>query len=395
MAKPEDDPYYQSLRNQEELLYEQNYNQTTSLLAQEAIHRQQEEGNRLQAEQNEQLKKLTAQNADLQRRLNEQNANLQRQIEQQRQQMLDQQRQMIDRERQWRYQTWRRSADGEAYETTWLPQASHVLARIETYTGQMGRAVDWDRDTISLAYNDEHSLPKKPAPPQIPEEPRFVRPFRPKPEKGTLLWWLHRINDPFIPFLIVAAFMVCLIVHDLYIGAGVFRTVAGWTFGAILYGGIIQAISSAIMGHLDRRAAIAFSIKMDKRKKEWENTVHAEWENTRRRIEEKYHSECNEYARLKQEWTDGLNAQLAVLPDAYSWSVENPRRIYAMLSDVIARIQDTLPAARDLPAVHMPELANPAMLSETAVESRATLERIRSGGYESLADEAYKRLIFS
>lgn len=66
-----------------------------------------------------------------------------------------------------------------------------------------------------------------------------------------------------------------------------------------------------------------------------------------------------------------------------------------MLSDVIARIQDTLPAARDLPAVHMPELANPAMLSETAVESRATLERIRSGGYESLADEAYKRLIFS
>lgn len=97
MSKPEDD-LYRSLQNQEELLYEQNYNQTTSLLAQEAIHRQQEENNRLQAEQNEQLRKLTAQNADLQRRLNEQNANLQRQLEQQRQQMLDQQRQMFDRE---------------------------------------------------------------------------------------------------------------------------------------------------------------------------------------------------------------------------------------------------------------------------------------------------------
>ena len=129
MSKPEDD-LYRSLQNQEELLYEQNYNQTTSLLAQEAIHRQQEENNRLQAEQNEQLRKLTAQNADLQRRLNEQNANLQRQLEQQRQQMLDQQRQMLDRERQWRYQTWRRSADGEAYETDWLPQALQVLARI-------------------------------------------------------------------------------------------------------------------------------------------------------------------------------------------------------------------------------------------------------------------------
>ena len=48
MSKPEDD-LYRSLQNQEELLYEQNYNQTTSLLAQEAIHRQQEEttGSRL------------------------------------------------------------------------------------------------------------------------------------------------------------------------------------------------------------------------------------------------------------------------------------------------------------------------------------------------------------
>lgn len=392
MSKPEDD-LYRSLQNQEELLYEQNYNQTTSLLAQEAIHRQQEENNRLQAEQNEQLRKLTAQNADLQRRLNEQNADLQRQLEQQRQQMLDQQRQMLDRERQWRYQTWRRSADGEAYETDWLPQALQVLARIETYSGQMGRASDWDRDTISLAYNDEHSLPQKPARPQIPEEPRFARPSRPKPEKGTLLWWLHRINDPFIPFLIVAALMVCLIVHDLYIGESVFSTIVGWTLGAILYGGGIQAISSAIMGHFDRKADTLFSIKMDKREEEWENTVHAEWENTRRKIEKEYHSKYNEYVRLKQEWTDGLNAQLAVLPDAYAWSVGDSRQTYAKLSDVISRIQDTLPAARDLPAIRMPEIVDPASLSDTAVESRATLERIRSGAYESLVNETYRRLV--